>query len=110
MQTIALVIHGERSDCEFEALDFECLAVERVIFQNIEKLESKCIFELPGVKEVFLSSGISAVSEDEFTQRFASSIPKLEWIHILDAAENKLNFFSSDGMLFYRDGMRNVLI
>ena len=78
MQTIALVIHGERSDCEFEALDLECLAVERVTFQNIEALESKCIFELPGVKEVFLPSGISAVSEDEFTQRFASSIPKLE--------------------------------
>lgn len=78
METIALVIHGERSDCEFEALDFECLSVERVILQNIEELESKCIFELPGAKEVFLSSGISAVSEDEFTQRFASSIPKLE--------------------------------
>lgn len=98
------------NDCEFEALDLECLAVERVTFQNIEALESKCIFELHGAKEVFLSSGISAVSEDEFTQRFASSIPKLEWIHILDAAENKLSFFSSDGMLFYRDGMRNVLI
>lgn len=78
METIAFVIHGERSDCEFEALDFECLAVERATFKDIEKLESKCIFELPGVKEVFLSSGISAVSEDEFTQRFASSIPKLE--------------------------------
>ena len=61
------------NDCEFEALDLECLAVERVTFQNIEELESKCIFE-----EVFLSSGISAVSEDEFTKRFASSIPKLE--------------------------------
>ena len=78
VETIALVIHGERSDCEFEALDFECLSVERVILQNIEELESKCIFELPGAEEVFLSSGISAVSEDEFTQRFASSIPKLE--------------------------------
>ncbi len=78
VETIAFVIHGERSDCEFEALDLECLAVERVTFQNIEALESKCIFELPGVKKVFLPSGISAVSEDAFTQGFASSIPKLE--------------------------------
>lgn len=61
VETIALVIHGERSDCEFEALDLECLAVERVTFQNIEELESKCIFELPGAKEVFLSSAVSAL-------------------------------------------------
>lgn len=66
------------NDCEFGDLNLECLTVERATFQNIEELESKCIFELPGVKEVFLPSGISAVSEDEFTQRFASSIPELE--------------------------------
>ena len=77
-ETFVLVIHGERSDCEFEDLDLEYLTVERGHFKGIEKLNSKCIFELAGVKEVFLPSGISAVSEDEFTQRFASSIPKLE--------------------------------
>lgn len=52
------------NDCEFWDLNLECLTVERATFEDIEKLDFECIFELPGVKEVFLPSGISAVSED----------------------------------------------
>lgn len=59
------------NDCEFGDLNLECLTVERATFKDIETLDSECIFELPGVKEVFLPSGISAVSEDAFTQGFA---------------------------------------
>lgn len=55
------------NDCEFGDLNLECLTVERATFKDfkdIEKLDFECIFELPGVKEVFLPSGISAVSKD----------------------------------------------
>lgn len=52
------------NDCEFGDLNLECLTVERATFKDIEKLDFECIFELPVVKEVFLPSGISTVSED----------------------------------------------
>ena len=38
------------NDCEFGDLNLECLTVERATFKDIEKLDFKCIFELPGVK------------------------------------------------------------
>lgn len=92
-ETYVLVIHGERSDCEFEDLDLEYLTVERGNFKGIEKLNSKCIFELAGVKEVFLPSGINTVSGDAFSPKFAASIPSLVGIHILDAAKiNRTSF------------------
>lgn len=96
-EKIALYIHGDTVDSEFEEIELQDLMpIEKVIFDS-EKVAPRSMLNFLWVNEVILEGNVRSIASGAFTQRWSPYIPNLKTINVIDPQEE--GYYSRDGVL-----------
>lgn len=107
-EKIALYIHGDPVDSEFEEIELQDLMpIEKVIFDS-EKVAPRSMLDFLWVNEVILGANIRSIASGAFAQRRSPYIPRLKAINVIDPQEE--GYYSCDGVLLYRDSIHDKLV
>ena len=107
-EKIALYIHGDPVDSEFEEIELQDLMpIEKVIFDS-EKVAPRSMLDFLWVNEVILGGNIRSIASGAFAQRRSPYIPRLKAINVIDPQEE--GYYSCDGVLLYRDSIHDKFV
>ena len=107
-EKIALYIHGDPVDSEFEEIELQDLMpIEKVILDS-EKVAPRSMLDFLWVNEVILGGNIRSIASGAFAQRRSPYIPRLKAINVIDPQEE--GYYSHDGVLLYRDSVHDKLV
>lgn len=83
-EKIALYIHGDPVDSEFEEIELQDLMpIEKVIFDS-EKVAPRSMLDFLWVNEVILGGNIRSIASGAFAQRRSPYIPRLKAVNVID--------------------------
>ena len=107
-EKIALYIHGDTVDSEFEEIELQDLMpIEKVILDS-EKVAPRSMLDFLYVNEIILGGNIRSIASGAFAQRRSPYIPRLKAINVIDPQEE--GYYSCDGVLLYRDSIHDKLV